>query len=106
MIYQRNANDWDTCFKGHTFLVPLIKYEVAIADSRRKEVCGSPLGSSASFALVAETSLQTWSDPIQCFSNLSYLQSFKVSLAKRSSITTVVQHPNLYQTQSGVMNTA
>jgi hypothetical protein len=106
MIYQRKANDWDTCFKGHTFLVPLIKYEVAIADGCRKRVCGSPLGSSASFAIVAKTSLQTWSDLIQCSSNLSYLHSFKVSLAKRSSITTLVQHPNLYQTQSGAMNTA
>jgi len=87
-------------------LVPLIKYEVAVADSSRGEVCPSPLGSGASFALVAETSLQTWSDPIQCSSNLSYLQSFKVSLAKRSSITTVVQNPNLYQTQSVAMNNA
>jgi len=87
-------------------LVPVIKYEVAIADNCRREVCGSPLGSGSSFAPVAETSLQTWSDPIQCSSNLSYLQSFKVSLAKRSSITTLVQHPNLYQTQSGAMNTA
>lgn len=106
MIYRRKANDWDTCFKGNTFLVPVIKYELAIADSCPREMCGSPLGSGASFALVAETSLQTWSDPIQLSSNLSYLQSFKVSLAKPSNIMTLVQHPNLYQTQSGAMNTA